>query len=112
MGRKFMWGNAEACKRYREKNKEKQSAYYKERYQKNKEKRIEYSKEYRKSHREYYNDYNRSYYGKNKDKLAQTHMKRAREVWYYEKNREKIIAKAKEYYQKNKEKILARKRKS
>lgn len=47
-------------------------------------------------------------FGKKEKPVDKDELRRKREREYYQKNREKLLAKSKEYYQKNKERISER----
>lgn len=47
-------------------------------------------------------------FGKKEKPVNKDELRRKREREYYQKNREKLLAKSKEYYQKNKERISER----
>jgi hypothetical protein len=66
-GRKWTGGKEVADKKWRGKNKEKLSEYYKEWTQQNKEHRKEYHKEWREKNKEYYQKYRRDYEKTKKD---------------------------------------------
>jgi hypothetical protein len=49
-------------------------------------------------------EYQRDYYKSNREKINKQHSDWQKKSWYYEKNRERILNRAKENYYKNKNK--------
>lgn len=110
ISRRYAHGSCVTCKEEdRERNREKNAAYFRKWREENPERTREYHRRARER------GYDREYYQKNRDRqiAAATEWRlknpeRARELVreYYQRNKADLLRKSKEYYQRNKERIL------